>query len=87
MDNLIRIDKNGHVLEVAIDRPKANAIGLATSRVMGKVFRNFLDDPDLRVAILIAAGEKFFSASWNTKATAEGARAFSEKRDLIWKGR
>ena len=72
MDNPIKIDKKDHVLEVTIDRPKANAIDLATSRVMGKVFRDFRDDPDLRVAILTAAGEKFFSAGWDLKAAADG---------------
>ena len=86
MDNLIKVDKNGHVLEVTIDRLKANAIDLATSRVMGKVFRDFRDDPDLRVAILTAAGEKFVAASWNLKAAAEDSRAFAKKRDPIWKG-
>ena len=72
MDNPIKIDKKDHVLEVTIDRPKANAIDLATSRVMGKVFRDFRDDPDLRVAILTATGEKFFSAGWDLKAAADG---------------
>ena len=72
MDNPIKIDKKDHVLEVTIDRPKANAIDLATSRVMGKVFRDFRDDPDLRVAILTASGEKFFSAGWDLKAAADG---------------
>ena len=86
MDNLIKVDKNVHVLEVTIDPPKANAIDLATSRVMGKVFRNFRDGPDLCVAILTAAGEKILSASWNLKVAAEGARAFAEKRNPIWKG-
>ena len=38
------------ILEVTLDRPKANAIDLATSRDMGEVFAAFRDDPDLRVA-------------------------------------
>ena len=86
MDNLIKVDKNVHVLEVTINRPKANAIDLATSRVIGKVFHDFRDDPDLRVAISTAAGEKFVSASRNLKVAAEGARDFAEKRDPIWRG-
>ena len=40
---------------------------------MGEVFRNFRDDPDMRVAILTGAGEKFFSAGWDLKAAADGA--------------
>ena len=72
MPNPIQTQINGHVLEVTIDRPKANAIDLVTSRKMGEVFRDFRDTPELRVAILTAAGEKFFSAGWDLKAAATG---------------
>lgn len=72
MPNPIQTEINGHVLEVTIDRPKANAIDLVTSRKMGEVFRDFRDNPELRVAILTAAGEKFFSAGWDLKAAATG---------------
>jgi crotonobetainyl-CoA hydratase len=59
-------------LEVIIDRPKANAIDLATSRLMGEIFRDFRDDPNLRVAIVSGAGDKFFCAGWDLKAAAAG---------------
>ena len=72
MSDAIKVEKRGAVLEVTIDRPKANAIDLATSRIMGEVFRDFRDDDEMRVAILTAAGEKFFSAGWDLKAAAEG---------------
>ena len=62
----------GHVLEVTLDRPKANAVDLATSRILGEVFRDFRDNPDLRVAILTGAGEKFFCPGWDLKAAADG---------------
>ncbi|MCB1384316.1 MAG: crotonobetainyl-CoA hydratase, partial [Nitratireductor sp.] len=62
----------GHVLEVTLDRPKANAVDLATSRIMGEVFRDFRDNPELRVAILTAAGEKFFCPGWDLKAANDG---------------
>ncbi|UWP98545.1 carnitinyl-CoA dehydratase [Aliiroseovarius crassostreae] len=68
----IRTRQEGAVLEVTLDRPKANAIDLATSRIMGDVFAGFRDDPDLRVAILRAEGEKFFCPGWDLKAAAEG---------------
>lgn len=68
----IRTTRRGHVLEVTLDRPKANAIDLATSRVMGDVFTEFRDDPGLRVALVTAAGEKFFCPGWDLKAAAEG---------------
>jgi len=71
-DNPIRTRRTGTVLEITLDRPKANAIDLETSRKMGEVFASFRDDPDLRVALLTAAGGKFFCAGWDLKAAADG---------------
>ncbi|MCQ3804687.1 MAG: enoyl-CoA hydratase-related protein [bacterium] len=72
MDQGLRILENAPVLEVVIDRPKANAIDAATSRFMGDVFLAFRDDPAYRVAILTGAGDRFFSAGWDLKAASEG---------------
>jgi len=72
MGNPIKTERRGHVLEVTLDRPKANAIDLVTSRIMGEVFTDFRDDPDLRVAIITGAGEKFFCPGWDLKAAADG---------------
>lgn len=72
MTNPIKTERRGAVLEVTIDRPKANAIDAATSRIMGDVFAKFRDDPELRVAILTATGEKFFCPGWDLKAAAAG---------------
>lgn len=72
MSNAITTRRVGSILEVTLDRPKANAIDLATSREMGLTFQAFRDDPDLRVAIMRTAGTKFFSAGWDLKAAANG---------------
>jgi len=69
----VHIERDGAVLTVTLDRPKANAIDLATSRRMGEVFAGFRDDPALRCAIVTAAGERFFSAGWDLKEAAGGA--------------
>ncbi len=68
----IRTRREGAVFEVTLDRPKANAIDLVTSRIMGEVFRSFRDDDDLRVAIVRAEGDKFFCPGWDLKAAAGG---------------
>jgi crotonobetainyl-CoA hydratase len=68
----LKIERRGAVLEVTLDRPKANAIDLKTSRAMGEIFTGFRDDPDLRVAIITGGGPKFFSAGWDLKAAAGG---------------
>jgi len=71
-DSPIRARREGGILEVTLDRPKANAIDLKTSRIMGEVFAEFRDDPELRVAIITGAGEKFFCPGWDLKAAADG---------------
>jgi crotonobetainyl-CoA hydratase len=68
-------ERRGAVLEVTLDRPKANAISTATSRELAAVFAALRDDPDLRVAILTGAGDRFFSAGWDLKAAAAGDEA------------
>jgi len=68
----VKTRSEGAVLEVTLDRPKANAIDLQTSRLMGDVFARFRDDPDQRVAILTGGGEKFFCPGWDLKAAADG---------------
>ncbi|HSY08081.1 MAG TPA: enoyl-CoA hydratase-related protein [Steroidobacteraceae bacterium] len=70
---------DGAVLEVIIDRPKANALDRNASRRLNEVFTSFRDDPGLRVAIVTGAGERFFCAGWDLKAAAAG-----EKSDEDW---
>lgn len=72
MADPIKTMTEGYILQVTIDRPKANAIDLATSRIMGDIFKDFRDNPDLRVAIITAAGPKFFCPGWDLKAAADG---------------
>ena len=73
MGNEVKVARNGAVLEVTLDRPKANAIDAPTSRRMGAVFADFRDDPALRVAIVTGGGDRFFCAGWDLKSVAEGA--------------
>ena len=72
MTDAVRTRRESGILEVTLDRPKANAIDLATSREMGDVFAAFRDDPELRVAILRTEGERFFCAGFDLKAAAAG---------------
>ena len=71
-DGPIKTSVSNHIIEVKLDRPKANAIDLKTSRILGEIFTNFRDDPNLRVAIITGAGEKFFCPGWDLKAAADG---------------
>jgi crotonobetainyl-CoA hydratase len=79
MSDGIDTSKDGSILEITINRPKANAIDLRASRRLNDVVSMFRDDPKLLVAIITGAGEKFFSPGWDLKAAAGG-----EKTDEDW---
>jgi len=68
----VRTESHGPIVEITIDRPKANAIDSATSRELGAVFAGFRDDDAARVAVLTGAGDRFFSAGWDLKASVAG---------------
>jgi crotonobetainyl-CoA hydratase len=72
MSEPVRAIRNGAILEVTLDRPKANAIDVATSRALYAAFRDFQEDASLSVAMLTGGGERFFSAGWDLKAAAGG---------------
>src|SRR3984893_13604579 len=79
MSDGVIVTKAGDILEVTIDRPKANAIDLAASRRLNDVFTSFRDDASLKIAIITGAGDRFFSPGWDLKAAAAG-----EKSDEDW---
>lgn len=68
----LSVIKEGGIWEITLNRPKANAIDLKTSRKMGEMFMAFRDDETARIAILRAEGDKFFCAGWDLKAAADG---------------
>jgi len=68
----VRMEVDDGVLVVTLDRPKANAIDVATSHALYDAFQRLQDDPSLRVAVLTGAGDRFFSAGWDLKAAATG---------------
>jgi crotonobetainyl-CoA hydratase len=72
MSEAVRLERNGAILEITLDRPRANAIDLRTSKALHAAFRTLQDDPSLRVAILTGAGDRIFSAGWDLKAAAAG---------------
>jgi crotonobetainyl-CoA hydratase len=75
MSDAVKLQRRGAVLEVTLDRPKANAIDLATSKELHAAFRALHDDTALRVAILTGGGDRIFSAGWDLKAAASGEEA------------
>jgi crotonobetainyl-CoA hydratase len=78
MTDGVRTAKNGAVLEITLDRPKANAIDLAASRRLNQIVSSFRDDPELRIAIVTGTGDRFFSPGWDLKAAAAGEESDSD---------
>ena len=78
MTRHVEITRDGAVLEVRLDKPKVNAIDHAMSRELGDAFRTLRDDPELRVAILTATGDRIFSAGWDLKALDSGQAQLDE---------
>jgi crotonobetainyl-CoA hydratase len=71
----VRVDIDGPILVVTLDRPKVNAIDAATSRALYEAMSLLHSDDSLRVAVVTAAGQRFFSAGWDLKAAHDGEAA------------
>ena len=72
MTDNVEVKRDGHILEVTLNRGKVNAIDVPTSRALADAFLELRQDPELRVAILTGGGEKIFSAGWDLKALNDG---------------
>jgi crotonobetainyl-CoA hydratase len=85
-DSYLQITRNGKILEIVFNKPKVNAICVASSRELGQVFSEFRDDPELRVAIFTTAGCSVFSAGWDLKAAGRGEDYLSDPGVGGWWG-
>ena len=56
----VRVERRGKVLEITLDRPKANAISAAASRALGEAFAKLRDDPSCWWASSPAAATSSF---------------------------
>jgi len=72
MSEYVHVSRSGGVLEVVIDKPKANAIDIKVSQALGEAFVTLRDDPDLAVGIITGGGERIFCAGWDLKAVESG---------------
>jgi crotonobetainyl-CoA hydratase len=71
MTDAVRSVADAGILTITLDRPKANAINVATSHALYAAFVRLRDDPGLRVAILTGTG-RFFSSGWDLGAAVQG---------------
>ena len=74
MPEFCRVERDGRLLTVTIDRPDVmNSLHPPANAELGKVFDEFVADPDLWVAIITGAGDRAFSAGNDLKYQAENA--------------
>ncbi|MFH1796865.1 MAG: enoyl-CoA hydratase-related protein [Pseudomonadota bacterium] len=71
-DQRIKVTRNGAILEILFDHPPAHAVNQKFSHDLTAAIQLLEDDPDLRVAIVSATGDRIFSAGWDLKAVAAG---------------
>jgi crotonobetainyl-CoA hydratase len=65
---MINVEKYQGIVEVTLTNPKVNAIGVAMSRELGRVFSEFMANDADQVAILSGGTGAVFSAGWDMKA-------------------
>jgi crotonobetainyl-CoA hydratase len=77
MVEIVETERIGHVLRITLNRPKVNAINRALSRALFAAAKQLQTEPDLRVGILTAKGDRVFCAGWDfveaTQSASDGA--------------
>lgn len=78
MSETIATVRKGSILEVTLSKPKVNAIDIEMSQALGEAFALLHEDPELRVGIVTASGDRIFSAGWDLKALDRGDTQLDE---------
>lgn len=74
MSSSVRFERVAeHVVVVTLNRPEAcNAVDAELTQTLGKLAKQVEEDPSIRVAILMGAGERAFCAGADLKTVAAG---------------
>jgi crotonobetainyl-CoA hydratase len=73
MSEIVETERIGPILRITLNRPKVNAINRALSRALYAAAQQLQADPDLRVGIVTAKGDRVFCAGWDFVEAIEGA--------------
>src|ERR1700753_1961149 len=65
---MINVERYEGVVEITLANPKVNAIGVAMSRELGRIFSEFMATDSEHVAIVSGGTGNVFSAGWDMKA-------------------
>jgi enoyl-CoA hydratase/carnithine racemase len=69
MGEFVRVDRDGAVATIRLDRPPANALARVVSEELGAAAREVAADPSVRAAV-VWGGERIFAAGADVKAMA-----------------
>ncbi|MFY1633466.1 enoyl-CoA hydratase/isomerase family protein [Solwaraspora sp. WMMB335] len=70
MDELVRVEIDGGIATVRLDRPPMNALNTAVQEQLRAVAQALTDDPEVR-AVVVYGGEKVFAAGADIKEMAD----------------
>ena len=71
MSHPVELHEANGVLTITLNRPKANAINVATSLALYEAFLKLQNEDHLRVGIITGTG-RFFSAGWDLQSATDG---------------
>jgi len=74
MSDKLILNRNNGILEITLNRPESmNTFDKDSHFALERIWSDFEEDPELRVAIITGAGERAFSAGSDLKYYASGA--------------
>ncbi|HVJ40545.1 MAG TPA: enoyl-CoA hydratase-related protein [Dongiaceae bacterium] len=72
MAEIVETERIGRVLRITLNRPKVNAISRALSKALHAAASLLHTDPELRVGIITAQGDRVFCAGWDFVEATQG---------------
>jgi crotonobetainyl-CoA hydratase len=73
MEDIVQTERIGHVLRITLNRPKVNAISRGLGAAIHVAAKTLQTDPELRVGIITAKGDRVFSAGWDFNEATQNA--------------
>lgn len=81
----VRVDRDGHVMIVTLNRPQAmNSITAHVSTLVGDALEEAENDPEVRCVVVTGAGDRAFCAGMDLKAAARGERPIPPGDKAQW---
>jgi len=80
-----RVEIADHVATITFENPPVNAVNVQVRAELPEVFRNTGHNPDVRVVIFTAAGERAFCGGTDVREFGQFKGAAREAREIKWR--